>query len=99
MSLFFGVAPRGVPRGVRNWKQACPIFFGVAPRGVPRGVPRFRKYVSGRFAETLDSGPQDNWKIFFTVVGLDNLDIFFARKNPDLGLGRAPMPDALCGAL
>ena len=26
MSLFFRVAPRGVPRGVRNWKQACPIF-------------------------------------------------------------------------
>ena len=23
---FFRVAPRGVPRGVRNWKQACPVF-------------------------------------------------------------------------
>ena len=46
----------------------------------------------GRFAETLDSGPpQDNWKLFFKVVGLD--DIFFAGKNsPWRGLGRASMP-------
>ena len=47
----------------------------------------------GRFAE--DSGPpQDNWKLFFKVVGLDdNLDIFFAGKNsPWRGLGRASMP-------
>ena len=48
----------------------------------------------GRFAETLDSGaPQDNWKLFFKVVGLDDLDIFFAGKNsPWRGLGRASMP-------
>ena len=61
----------------------------------------------GRFAETLDScpptgqldffftvvPPQDNWKLFFKVVGLDNLDIFFAGKNsPWRGLGRASMP-------
>ena len=49
-------------------------------------VPQVR--VPGRFAETLDSGPQDNWKKFAEVVGLDdNLDIFFAGKNPDLGAG------------
>ena len=38
--------------------------------------------------------PQDNWKLFFKVVGLDdNLDIFFVGKNsPWRGLGRASMP-------
>ena len=47
----------------------------------------------GRFAETLDSCPHRTTGFFFTVVGLDdNLDIFFPGKNPDLGLGRAPMP-------
>ena len=58
----------------------------------------------GRFAETLDScphrttgffsqlSPQDNWKLFFKVVGLDdNLDIFFLGI-PWRGLGRASMP-------
>ena len=65
----------------------------------------------GRFAETLDSGPQDNWiffhscpptgplDFFFTVVGLDDLDIFFLGRIPTLARARleASMPGRWCG--
>ena len=62
----------------------------------------------GRFAETLDSGPQDNWKKIHSRPPTGQQDFFvhscrlrrlrrqprhfFPGKNPDLGLGRAPMP-------
>ena len=65
----------------------------------------------GRFAETLDHGPQDNWiffsqlsprrttGFFFTVVGLDDLDIFFLGRIPTLARARleASMPGRWCG--
>ena len=82
---FFGCCPRGV----RNWKQACPFFPSCPAWSSAWSSPVPQVRVPGRFAETLDSGPQNNWKNFFTVVGLDNLDIFFAGKNPDLGAGSA----------
>ena len=41
----------------------------------------------GRFAETLDSGPQDNWKNFAEVVGLDdNLFFCWEESRPWRGL-------------
>ena len=76
----FGTGNRHVP------------FFRSCPRGVPRGVPVPQVRVPGKFAEILDSGPQDNWKKFAEVVGLDdNLDIFFCweESRPWRGLGRA----------
>ena len=53
---------RSCPRGVRNWKQACPIFSELPAWSSAWSSPVPQVRVPGRFAETLDSGPQDNWK-------------------------------------
>ena len=65
-------------------------FFNGPPNGPGRGAA-----LPGRFAETLDSGPQDNWKKFCRACRLRRQPrhFFFAGKNsPWRGLGRAPMP-------
>ena len=47
----------------------------------------------GRFAETLDSCPRRTTGNFFHSCRLRRQPRhFFPGKNPDLGLGRAPMP-------
>ena len=47
----------------------------------------------GRFAETLDSCPHRTTEFFFHSCRLRRQPRhFFPGKNPDLGLGRAPMP-------
>ena len=108
---------RSCPRGVRNWKQACPIFSELpawssawsSPRswgdnrieggnpGVTTGLKescstglRCRAGAAGLLCRAAGasqplakkaccSPPTEDWN-------------FFPGKNPELGLGRAPMP-------
>ena len=99
----------------RNWKQTLTIFwllpawsseletgmshfFGVARVEFPGSASTCPGQVRRNFRQ-WSTGQLE--KFFAEVVGLDDLDIFFPGKNPDLGLGlrcRAGAAGRLCRA-
>ena len=88
MSHFFGVARSSeLETGMSHFFGVARVEFRVEFPGSASTCPgqvrrNFRQWSTGQLE-----------KKFAEVVGLDNLDIFFAGKNsPWRGLGRAPMP-------
>ena len=61
----------------------------IRPRSIPksdfrpwRGLGRLEASMPGRFAETLDSGPQDNWIFFHSCPPTGQLELFFHSCPP-----------------
>ena len=104
MSHFFGVAPRGVPRGVplnpgvtTGLKEAILEFFsweslGAGWQGFYAGQAR-----PGFYAGQL--GPRSHWQktACCSSPPTGGLEVF-SGKNPDLGAGRAGAAGLLCQA-
>ena len=93
MSLFFRVAPRGVPRGVRNWKQACPIFSELPAWSSAWSSPQSsgdNRIEGGNPGVTLKEailGPRSHWQKKSVLESSRGRTGFFFPA--DLGAGSA----------